>query len=337
MEDEEQKFLEHPGTEQSPLAYVNNAALLDMFSSPRSNEEASLKIIQIQSRPYNPHRPKVASNFLDTLPIELVDLILFSLDCKSLCKLSATNSIFESYITNHPCYKLVVENCQNALHSITRLGLEGTYSVKDMYDVFRKPYCSACNDLGPCLFLPKLKRCCMNCVGNCEELKIVRIELVTSQLGVPHEELINMIPFYATGPWTYFCASDVFELARQRKVSITLPSYECPWETIVQFPFLDPKRGTVEVGRRCVGCAWAVETNSDPRAHTQPSRPYGWTDTAGHIRHRVFQVYTTEGLLEHIRSGECASAVQYWNASFEIDAGILRCLSRVQFPPRVIG
>lgn len=307
---------------QSPFASVSDDILLPLFSSPKDQSEA--KVMRIQAKPYRPDRPKVSSGFLDTLPLELVDAILLSLDCKSLSRMAATNSIFEFYIKNLPSYKLVVENCQTALCAMKNSASDRTYSMGEIYDVFRSPRCSACNDLGPWLFLPKLKRSCRNCLGNKDELRTVGIEEVMSSLDLKFAEAINMFPFFARGAWTYFCVSDVLDFARKHKIRLDLPA-GVPWDTAVQFPFvMDPKDGIAEFGKHCMSCAWSVQRRY-PCVDVQAPYVLETVEAEDDLRRGIFRVYSSEGLLEHIRGGECAMALEYWNGLL-VDVESMHCL-----------
>ncbi|CEL03395.1 hypothetical protein ASPCAL04550 [Aspergillus calidoustus] len=62
-----------------------------------------------------------SSSFFDTLPLELVDMILLQLDYTSLARLSATNTKAERFLKTRPYYKLVVENCYIFLAELRRI------------------------------------------------------------------------------------------------------------------------------------------------------------------------------------------------------------------------
>lgn len=295
----------------SPLLHIGDDSLLNIFSFPEAHD--TVNTVKVQPKHYPRGRPEVSSGFLDTLPLELVDKIFSYLDCESLNKLIATNSHLESYIRSLPSYKLVVENCQSILHAMKTSAFSRRYTIGDIYDAFRNPHCSECSDFGTWFFLPKLKRCCRNCLGSKEALKTVLIEEVMGCLGLTFMEAINLFPFYAQGAWTYLCLSDVLEFVRKYRIQTELPTANVS-DTAVRIPIVIPESGMIDFGRHCMPCALSAQEQY-PGVDLQSPHTVETAIPEGELRHRIFRVYSPQGLLGHIRSGECETALEYWNGT----------------------
>ncbi|EAS33064.3 uncharacterized protein CIMG_04088 [Coccidioides immitis RS] len=301
----------HTKSNEYPQSSPTDNVLIERFGLPMPIDGLNVPSVSLQPRPFCPSRPQATSSFLDVFPFELVDMVLFNLDCKSMTRLSATNSKFEAYVKALTFYKRIAEECQTTLYELKHCGLYGTLPVKRIFDLLRNPYCFTCGDLSSSVLIPDIQRCCRSCMGRKADITSIRTETEVDGIDLAYQQLMDGAPPFLQSKWTCACLSIILNFSHKHSSSPLSPNYDWMWLASVQLPFLDPESGKLELGRRCMACGWAVRRFDD---EGKPI-PYSQASELGLIkdeeRRAMFRVYSVEGLLRHIRSGECPHAPQY--------------------------
>ncbi|KAJ0425396.1 hypothetical protein BJY00DRAFT_308144 [Aspergillus carlsbadensis] len=270
--------------------------------------------------------PQVASSsFLDILPLELLDMILLQLDYASLARLSATNTKAERFIKTRPYYKAVIEDCYTFLAELRRIQFLAIPSAASIYHAFCTPTCSTpdCQRLAGGFFLLTCRRYCYQCLGTApqntalctimveEKYRIARDDILGNLLCLRSSERRNSL---------FVLEADVQRLAarlfgEERRVRC-LDRWWTRKLASLPLPFVDEETKKIEQGRLCRVCNTAFEEYSRlwQQIEVEPTKDEWdtWKKGLETIEESAYKVYGTKQLLQHIRSGECPSAEEFW-------------------------
>lgn len=205
-------------------------------------------------------------------------MLILNLNFPTLAALRATNSILEEYIGNLPCYKLVLENCRQALQGMTKMRFHDLHTVGDIYAALLDPKCwSRCGNQGDRLFLPSCRRCCNACVGQTYAFEVVYVERLAAYYGLS-EALVNKnsLTFLENNSRIYrnpnrknrfprrlVVGGDVVRLMGQTYGTLAGGNPPVVWDKkpeelsvgmTVRFPFVNLDGVKVEFGRYCRAC-----------------------------------------------------------------------------------
>ena len=259
--------------------------------------------------------------YMSLLPAEIMHMIVLHLDFPAVVMFCATNSILENYIRSLPCYRLLFENCREALRLMTKMGFHELHTMGDIFAALLDRQCWArCGNVGDRLFLPKCRRCCEACVGRVTGLQAIYVERVAAYFELPEERIeSNLFTFvennqgtcHATNPTKRFhrklvVGADVISLTGRLygdmiggnpRVWHKRPE-ELSAEMTVRFPFVvDVESYKVEFGRYCRACREGDQGKAGAL--------WRWGDCEdGKIPFPV-RVLTNTALLGHILDGEC--------------------------------
>lgn len=101
---------------------------------------------------------------LDLLPLEIIHIILESLDYKSLGNVRLVN-IRGRYIVQHvPAYQNTATYCHAALRGLAAMNLLGECCANYLYSVACDDRCVGCGAFGSFFNLSKRRRCCISCI-----------------------------------------------------------------------------------------------------------------------------------------------------------------------------
>ena len=126
---------------------------------------------------------KSASSKFDLLPAELLQDILLSLDFQALRCLRAVNFAIKQLVEAFPAYRDVVEYAPNALRALADTNLLSYFSATQVHTILQSDRCSTCNDYGPYLFLLTCRRCCILCLEDKPQLRVIPVSRAQQQFG----------------------------------------------------------------------------------------------------------------------------------------------------------
>ncbi len=153
---------------------------------------------------------------LDAFSLEILHLILDSLDFRSLSRFARTCRKGKATVQSLSAYTRLITHASSALIAMNRTKLITAHSVAIIYAALLSEKCVSCQNYGPFLFLPTCERCCYECLDCDRALRVISMRTARNCFGISPKDL-RRIPHLSTIPGTY----DVgLELTRRRSVKL---------------------------------------------------------------------------------------------------------------------
>ncbi|KAL2851469.1 hypothetical protein BJY01DRAFT_116677 [Aspergillus pseudoustus] len=274
-------------------------------------------------------KPPASSGFFDTLPLELLDMILLRLDYTSLTRLSATNTKAESYIKSRPYYKLVVENCYMFLGELCRIQFLHIPTAASIHHALCNPKCSTqgCPQPAGSFFLLTCQRYCYQCLGTTAQNTALISFMVEQKYHIPKEDIFENLLSHQSSErpgLVFVLEADVICLTtrlfgEERRVTC----HDSWWSrdfASLPLPFVDVETKAVEYGRLCRACHTAFEELAhcweQIDAEPNDDQLQAWRKQLKEMEVPGNRTYGAKQLLQHIRSGECPHAQEYWSKEY---------------------
>ncbi|PLN80640.1 hypothetical protein BDW42DRAFT_201191 [Aspergillus taichungensis] len=102
-------------------------------------------------------------SFASQLPAELIHQIFLELDVPSLGQVRRVNLATRHLVESFPAYQLLREHASHALRVMHATQCASSLSIRWLFTEFCQPWCRACGDFGPFLYLPTVTRLCFQC------------------------------------------------------------------------------------------------------------------------------------------------------------------------------
>lgn len=102
---------------------------------------------------------------LDSLPIELLHLVLDQLDFLSLARLACTTRRGQELVASLPTYHLVRRHAPQTLAALSAMSILHLHSASLLQEALHSSECSCCGNFGAFLFLMSCERCCFQCIS----------------------------------------------------------------------------------------------------------------------------------------------------------------------------
>lgn len=163
-------------------------------------------------------RPSSAA-LLDTLPLELLHLVLDRLDFQSLFSLLMTNTGCRSLVESFPPYKRTVTHAISVLAAMNRTKVLPIHSAAQVYTALSSESCFLCDDYGPFLFLLNAERCCLNCLRDNPSLRVFSLSRAAVCFGLARTEVAKL-PSMRGLPGTYCVETTITHPTSMTLVSI---------------------------------------------------------------------------------------------------------------------
>lgn len=156
-------------------------AILDVCTYHRRDFD----LVVVRSRPHETQTvlPSLQTAFeglstsglgiLDSLPVELLCIILHNLDLLSYFRFRHINRRARVLATKICKYQSVVQYGLEGLRGVLRAGLSKTWTIRHLYASLVCEKCELCGEFGGFLFLPTAIRCCFACVRSAPELQVM--------------------------------------------------------------------------------------------------------------------------------------------------------------------
>ncbi|KAK0236932.1 hypothetical protein EDD85DRAFT_592498 [Armillaria nabsnona] len=219
------------------------------------------------------------------LPLELLDIIVSQCcDIQTLVtSFSLLNRRARVIVSSSLIYQRIRRHAERALVAMLRTKVASFYTLADVYCALRgDPYCTACGDFGPLLWLPECRRCCMSCLRTAPDFLPITRHAATKALGIPKSALARL-PTVCTVPGDYGSAKKKYTVRRQylsfryahaaavgfADIS-ALPQRQAAFvqtqrrENIARYmvatplPYFDERSGKADRGIHCEGCREVV-------------------------------------------------------------------------------
>jgi hypothetical protein len=117
--------------------------------------------------------PSSRLGILDSLPVELLWIILDNLDLLSFFRFRHINRRARALATAISKYQSVVKYGLEGLRGALRAGLSQNWTIVDLYNLLIREKCELCGEFGGFLFLPTAIRCCFACIRSAPELRVI--------------------------------------------------------------------------------------------------------------------------------------------------------------------
>lgn len=162
--------------------------------------------------------PSLRGN-LSVLPLELLHVVMLSLDLTSIGMMRLLNRTFKHLIDTSVEYQNLILHVSPPLEYLTYMKLASTANFGALHQELTSSECRYCGDFGNFIFIPTLSRCCFNCIDYSPQLVVIDAAIAGRFFSVSEKVIaeIPRIPTIGSG-WD-------FDLTNQYR-SKTVVSYQ---------------------------------------------------------------------------------------------------------------
>lgn len=261
--------------------------------------------------------PASGLSILDQLPIELIPIILHSLDLLSYFRFRQVNRRARVLSTALREYELVAKHGLEGLRGLLRSNMATRFTVMDLYCPLTTSSCILCGEFGGFLFLLTATRCCFACIRTSPLLRVLCTSSLAKLARISTSQLQGLLgPTLRTVPGLYsmeerpatrpkYLTTDEEAISMLRSLGVLDRGVTHALARLgreenqrfmasTAFPWYDPETAEVERGVSCKGCQIRVEN---------------WD---GNYEDRDL-VFSAAGFLNHLK--HCAQAQNLWAES----------------------
>lgn len=188
----------------TPWSGANRREMLDILTYHSSDMDTA--VIQCTVPPVAPFPPTTrfppSLAKLQTIPVELIHLIVELTDLHTVSHLRLLNRHFYSLIDASPAYQRLREHSPQAILVLLRTGVASHVTLAQISRALYESNCGLCADFGPFLYLPECVRCCSTCLRMKPELLPMTKSDAIAAFGLKGRTL-STIPIVTTVPGTY--------------------------------------------------------------------------------------------------------------------------------------
>ncbi|KAL4905246.1 hypothetical protein BDW74DRAFT_178251 [Aspergillus multicolor] len=145
--------------------------------------------------------PDATLGALDTLPLELLNMLLTLLDIRSLTDFRRVNQRAMQVVNSIPQYRTITEHAPTSLRAMLSIGTGRWISSQDLYNKLYTAECDICGDFGGYLYLLTCRRVCFCFTQDPAYLPLWRAD-AARKFGLSREYLAG-IPAMKTIPGFY--------------------------------------------------------------------------------------------------------------------------------------
>jgi hypothetical protein len=146
--------------------------------------------------------PKNDLGTLDTLPLELLSLILVQIDLRSLTDFRRINNRAMQVVDSVLEYRLIQQHTPNSIRGILSVELGSHISVQALFKTLHEPRCEDCGDFAGFIYLFTCTRVCFLCLYEKPRYFPLSISEAGRKLGV-HRRLLAPLPAVNSIPGCY--------------------------------------------------------------------------------------------------------------------------------------
>ena len=145
---------------------------------------------------------KFSLESLDSLPPELLCMILAQTDIQSLTNFRRVNQRAMELTDSLPQYKPLIAYAPDLIRGILTIGTGKWISCQDLFDTFCTADCETCGDFGGYIYIITCKRVCFLCLSEeSRYLPLLRRD-VSNKFGLNHK-IISKLPTMKSLPGRY--------------------------------------------------------------------------------------------------------------------------------------
>ena len=341
-----------PSATKDKLPAEHTDAIIRVTSNPRLKYE--LDVISFPPGKHDSIRQSISTPFqrttdsgvgaLDRLPIELLYMVLLSLDLLSIFKLRHVNLGARILVDSLYEYGTLVRHSLDAFCALLQTNVALEVPLSQLYSELCSRECCCCGQLGSLLFLPIWSRCCYKCLGHCQQFEMQTLSSVRKQYKLNRAAskrlttLKSLPGMYGLSerPWkarNTLVLTEEAEIIHQEysRAQCEVQKREF-WATYdekfrcmasCEFPHYDGKAKRLDNAMWCAGCQLAFEKGITPEA------VYGdISDELDELFRRCKKMYFRPEFLEHFK--QCEQAQLLWRKSKEgtIDPAVVYMIAR---------
>ncbi|KAH6975356.1 hypothetical protein BKA56DRAFT_618867 [Ilyonectria sp. MPI-CAGE-AT-0026] len=146
--------------------------------------------------------PSASAGVLQTLPLELIQIVLGLLDLNSISRVQQVNRRTSELVSSLPHYRALVQHAQNALRGISAIGTGSSITLAKLYEKICTAECEDCGDFGGYLYLITCKRVCFLCFSKKEAYMPLSPVQACRKFGISHK-MLSGVPRMVTRAGTY--------------------------------------------------------------------------------------------------------------------------------------
>jgi hypothetical protein len=144
---------------------------------------------------------------LETLPLELLQLILARLDLRSVMNVRYVNRRCADLVDSLPELRAIARYGQNALRGSLAINTAANISVEKLYQQLFKKSCENCGAFAPYLYLITCARVCILCLSNADQYFPLGVDLIKRKYGLD-SNVIQSLPQMRYLPGVYLPGDD---------------------------------------------------------------------------------------------------------------------------------
>jgi hypothetical protein len=171
---------------------------------PDSWRELSYRQLNLDDHTLDKNLPEYATPFhrkpaernagvLDTLSLELLQLILAQLDLRSVLNVRYVNRRCADLVDSLPELRTIARYGQNALRGSLAINTTVTISVEKLHQQLFNKSCENCGDFAPYLYLITCARVCFLCLSNADQYCPLGVDLIKRKYGLNYN-IIQSLP-----------------------------------------------------------------------------------------------------------------------------------------------
>ena len=321
------------------------------YQFPPEQADAIFRVATVPRLQYHPHvisfspcqhdgiRQSISTPFrrtantgigtLDRLPLELIYLVLQSLDLLSIFKLRQVNLGARVLVDSLHEYGTVARASLDAFCALLQTKVASVVPLCDFYSELCSRECCCCGQFGSLIFLPTWSRCCHGCMGHCPQFKMQTLTAVRKQYKVNNAASKCLIALkalpgrygHSEGLWKgrntliqtkqveklyQLCSTSHCQIRRFQYWTTYDEKYRCM--ATCEFPHHDSKSKKVDNPVWCAGCLSALKLGIHSKRSSELEELF----------RRCKKMYFRPEFLEHFQ--QCEEAQLLWRKSDE--AGI---------------
>lgn len=175
-------------------------ARLNLNDHTLSENLPSLRPEPENDRPHNP--PATGIGVLDTLPAELLNMILTEIDLQTLVSFRRVNRRAAEVVDHVSSYKAIATNAPHALRGILSIQTGRWITCRTLYEKLCLARCETCADFGGYLYLITCKRVCFLCLSENRVYLPVTPRKACREFGLSND-MVKTLPWMRVVPGIY--------------------------------------------------------------------------------------------------------------------------------------
>nr|POE53538.1 hypothetical protein CFP56_28760 [Quercus suber] len=133
--------------------------------------------------------PQYDAGVLDTLPLELLHLVMAKLDLRSLTNFRYVNRRTAELVDSQPQYRVVARYARSSIRGVLSIQTGAWITCETLYDKLATPECEACGDFAGYLYLITCRRVCFLCLSEDESYLPLGLDTARRRYGLRREQI----------------------------------------------------------------------------------------------------------------------------------------------------